>query len=138
MFDKFKKTAQTEPTEVSIQRLRTALREADAVVLGAGAGLSTAAGYTYAGERFERYFRDFIEKYQVDVHRAFHVFLYNTRKFDGIVFAVVPSGYQGIFKRDPAPRFFKVSVARRKKFRNAPFPVHGHQFTSGRVVRSMQ
>lgn len=65
MFDKFKKTAQTEPTEVSIQRLRTALREADAVVLGAGAGLSTAAGYTYAGERFERYFRDFIEKYQI-------------------------------------------------------------------------
>ena len=31
---------------------------ADAVVIGAGAGLSTAAGYTYSGERFQHYFSD--------------------------------------------------------------------------------
>ncbi len=37
--------------------------EADAVVVGAGAGLSTAAGFTYSGERFERHFADFIGKY---------------------------------------------------------------------------
>ena len=43
-------------------RLRDAIREADAVVAGAGAGLSTAAGLTYAGERFERLFGDFIER----------------------------------------------------------------------------
>lgn len=35
----------------------------DAVVIGAGAGLSTAAGFTYRGERFERYFSDFAAKY---------------------------------------------------------------------------
>ena len=46
-----------------IARLRTAVDEADAIVVGAGAGLSTAAGFTYAGERFERLFPDFIERY---------------------------------------------------------------------------
>ena len=46
-----------------LAKLKAALNEADAVVVGAGAGLSTAAGLTYAGERFERYFADFIEKY---------------------------------------------------------------------------
>jgi NAD-dependent SIR2 family protein deacetylase len=43
--------------------LRDAIRDADAIVVGAGAGLSTAAGLTYAGERFERHFADFIGKY---------------------------------------------------------------------------
>lgn len=39
------------------------LDEADAVVIGAGAGLSTSAGFTYNGERFHMYFQDFIERY---------------------------------------------------------------------------
>lgn len=46
-----------------INRLRKALNEADAVIIGAGAGLSTAAGHVYDGERFERYFNDFACKY---------------------------------------------------------------------------
>jgi len=46
-----------------LERLRDALDAADAVMVGAGAGLSTAAGFTYAGERFERIFADFIERY---------------------------------------------------------------------------
>lgn len=46
-----------------IIKLREAIRDADAIVIGAGAGLSTAAGLTYAGERFERHFADFIQKY---------------------------------------------------------------------------
>ena len=37
--------------------------EADAVVVGAGAGLSTSAGFTYSGERFQRHFADFIRQY---------------------------------------------------------------------------
>ena len=49
----------------SIEQLRTVLQEADAVVVGAGSGLSTAAGYRYAGERFEKYFSDFQEKYGI-------------------------------------------------------------------------
>lgn len=36
---------------------------ADAVVIGAGAGLSTAAGIVYSGDRFEKYFDDYIEHY---------------------------------------------------------------------------
>ena len=47
----------------AIAELRDAIDAADAVVVGAGAGLSTAAGLTYSGERFERYFGDFIAKY---------------------------------------------------------------------------
>lgn len=46
-----------------IKRLKEEIETADAVVIGAGAGLSTAAGFTYSGERFEKYFPDFIEKY---------------------------------------------------------------------------
>ncbi len=46
-----------------IEKLQTALNEADTLIIGAGAGLSTAAGYTYSGERFRKYFFDFEEKY---------------------------------------------------------------------------
>lgn len=48
---------------MQIQRLKTALDEADAVIIGAGAGLSTSAGFTYDGERFQKYFADFEAKY---------------------------------------------------------------------------
>ena len=48
-----------------IARLHDAIKSADAIVVGAGAGLSTAAGFTYSGERFERLFPDFIAKYGI-------------------------------------------------------------------------
>lgn len=46
-----------------IDEIRLALRNAEAVVIGAGAGLSTSAGYVYAGTRFHENFRDFEKKY---------------------------------------------------------------------------
>ena len=46
-----------------IDKLRVALDASDAVVIGAGAGLSTAAGYTYSGERFDELFGDFAARY---------------------------------------------------------------------------
>ena len=46
-----------------IFRLGKAVEDADAVLIGAGAGLSTAAGYTYAGARFQKHFADFTRKY---------------------------------------------------------------------------
>ena len=46
-----------------IESLKAAIDDADAIVIGAGAGLSTAAGFTYSGERFDKYFSDFKEKY---------------------------------------------------------------------------
>ena len=45
------------------EKLHKALLAADAIIVGAGAGLSTSAGFTYSGERFERHFADFIRKY---------------------------------------------------------------------------
>ena len=51
--------------EEQIARLKKEFETADAIVVGAGAGLSTAAGLTYTGERFERYFFDFARKYQI-------------------------------------------------------------------------
>lgn len=48
-----------------IQQLQRALHDSAAVVIGAGSGLSTAAGLTYSGERFRRYFSDFIRKYGI-------------------------------------------------------------------------
>jgi NAD-dependent SIR2 family protein deacetylase len=46
-----------------IKRLKEEIATADAIVIGAGAGLSTSAGFTYSGERFEKSFADFEEKY---------------------------------------------------------------------------
>ena len=49
----------------SMERLKAALQDCDAVVIGAGSGLSTAAGFTYTGERFEQHFSDFARKYGI-------------------------------------------------------------------------
>ena len=53
----------TYSTPDGIERLKDALDKAESIVIGAGAGLSTSAGFTYSGERFEQYFHDFGEKY---------------------------------------------------------------------------
>jgi NAD-dependent SIR2 family protein deacetylase len=63
MFFRKTTTGDTGTYSDSIARLKTALAEADAVVIGAGAGLSTSAGFVYSGKRFEKYFSDFREKY---------------------------------------------------------------------------
>ena len=62
----------------NIQRLKHAIDEADAVVIGAGAGLSTSAGFTYSGERFEKYFSEFREKYGFDDMYAGGFYPYET------------------------------------------------------------
>ena len=54
-------TDYTGSREENMKRLKNEIENADAIVIGAGAGLSTAAGYTYSGERFDRYFFDFKE-----------------------------------------------------------------------------
>ena len=51
--------------EERIAKLKEEIQTADAIVIGAGAGLSTSAGLTYSGERFERYFFDFARKYGI-------------------------------------------------------------------------
>ena len=49
----------------NVDRLKNEIETADAIVIGAGAGLSTAAGFTYSGERFEKYFFDFAERFGI-------------------------------------------------------------------------
>ncbi len=58
-----KRMAPAGKLEEEVGRLRDALAAAEAVVIGAGSGLSTAAGFVYSGERFERTFSDFAAKY---------------------------------------------------------------------------
>ena len=58
-----KRMLQAENTPDCISKLREALDNADAIVIGAGAGLSTSAGFVYTGKRFEQYFSDFALKY---------------------------------------------------------------------------
>jgi len=63
MFSKMKKSS--IDYKESIEKLKLELNSADAIIVGVGAGLSTAAGLTYSGERFYKYFADFSEKYGI-------------------------------------------------------------------------
>ena len=63
MFSRIWTNASTKSCSEQIEQLKTALRDCDAVVVGAGAGFSTSAGFVYTGERFENNFSDFAEKY---------------------------------------------------------------------------
>lgn len=58
-------TTSTESCSEQINRLKNEIKNADAIVIGAGAGMSTSAGLTYDGERFEKYFPDFHKKYGI-------------------------------------------------------------------------
>lgn len=49
--------------EDRINKMSQLIAEADAVILGIGAGMSAASGFTYTGERFQSNFGDFIGKY---------------------------------------------------------------------------
>lgn len=58
-------TTSTESCSEQINRLKNEIKNADAIVIGVGAGMSTSAGLTYDGERFEKYFSDFHKKYGI-------------------------------------------------------------------------
>ena len=65
MFSKIWTKPSTKSCSEQTERLKAALQDCDTVVIGAGSGLSTAAGLTYTGERFEKYFSDFARKYGI-------------------------------------------------------------------------
>ena len=46
-----------------MENIKSILQKADSILIGAGAGLSTSAGFTYSGVRFKKYFADFEKKY---------------------------------------------------------------------------
>ena len=63
MFLKTSTMKSTESYSEQVNRLKNEIETADAVIIGAGAGLSASAGFTYNGERFNKYFSDFEDKY---------------------------------------------------------------------------
>ncbi|MDY3824544.1 MAG: Sir2 silent information regulator family NAD-dependent deacetylase, partial [Streptococcus sp.] len=66
-----------------IDKAKKLLAEADAIVIGAGAGLSSAAGLTYSGQRFEEHFAPFIKAYGLtDMYSAgFYPFATEEKKW---------------------------------------------------------
>ena len=68
-----------------IQEAKKLIEEADKVVIGAGAGLSAAAGLTYSGSRFEVFFKDYIDRYGMkDMYSAGFILLRLLRSVGGI------------------------------------------------------
>lgn len=65
MFIKMPTMSSTDNYSDKLSRLKDEIATADAIIIGAGAGLSASAGFDYSGERFEKYFADFHEKYGI-------------------------------------------------------------------------
>lgn len=63
-----------------INKLKTVLHETDAIIIGAGAGLSTSAGFDYSGERFLKYFSDYKTKYGFNDMYSGGFYLYQTKE----------------------------------------------------------
>ena len=72
------KNPKSDDTPDGVNKLREALNSADAVIIGAGSGLSTSAGFVYTGERFEKYFHDFAQKYRFGDMYSGGFYPYNT------------------------------------------------------------
>ena len=131
----------TESFSEQTARLKAALDSADAVVIGAGAGLSTSAGYEYSGERFEKYFSDFIEKYQfrdmysggfypfesLEEHWAYWSrYIYINHYMD------VDNGtYKGFFKLVKDKDYFVLTTNVDHQFQKAGFDKHRLFYTQG-------
>lgn len=63
MFSKIWTKQSTKESFNKIEQLKEKIEEADTIIIGPGAGLSTSAGFTYTGDRFTKYFSDFQKKY---------------------------------------------------------------------------
>ena len=124
-----------------ISRLKQELNTADAVVIGAGAGLSTSAGFTYTGERFQRYLGDFIAKYgfrdmysggfypfdSLEEHWAYWSrYIYINRYLD----APEPV-YSGLFQLVQEKDYFVLTTNVDHQFQKAGFDKHRLFYTQG-------
>lgn len=141
MFLQRKTTKYTADFSTEIERLKSEIKNADAIVIGAGAGLSTAAGFTYSGERFEKYFSDFIEKYNfrdmysggfypfetLEEHWAYWSrYIYINRYMD------VDNGtYKGLFELVKDKDYFVLTTNVDHQFQKAGFDKHRLFYTQG-------
>ena len=55
-----------EEYKLRINKMKQLLKEADCILIGAGSGLSTAAGLKYSGENFQKNYKEFIQKYHFE------------------------------------------------------------------------
>lgn len=86
MFSKIWTMKSTENYSDNIKRLKQAIDNADAILIGAGAGLSASAGYTYDGVRFQKYFADFNQKYGIsDMYSGRFLSIRNAGRILGVV-----------------------------------------------------
>lgn len=141
MFLQRKTTRSTAGFSTEIERLKNEIKTADAIVIGAGAGLSTAAGFTYSGERFEKYFSDFIEKYNfrdmysggfypfesLEEHWAYWSrYIYVNRYMD------IDNGtYKGLFELVKDKDYFVLTTNVDHQFQKAGFDKHRLFYTQG-------
>lgn len=141
MFLQKKTTRYTAGFSADINRLKNEIETADAIVIGAGAGLSTAAGFTYSGERFEKYFSDFIEKYSftdmysggfypfetLEEHWAYWSrYIYINRYVD------IDNGtYKRLFKLVKDKDYFVLTTNVDHQFQKAGFDKHRLFYTQG-------
>lgn len=65
MFLKMPTMSSTDNYSDKLSRLKDEIATADAIIIGAGAGLSASAGFDYSGKRFKKYFADFHKKYGI-------------------------------------------------------------------------
>lgn len=140
----FLKRAMTKSTGSywdNIELLKHQIQTADAVVIGAGAGLSTAAGFTYSGERFQKYFADFIEKYHFkDMYSGgFYPFetpeehwAYWSRYIDINRYMDVDNGtYKMLFELVQNKDYFVLTTNVDHQFQKAGFDKHRLFYTQG-------
>ena len=80
MFSKIWTKKSMKDYSEQIKQLKEAIDSSDAILIGAGSGLSTSAGFTYSGERFHQYFSDFIEKYHIPDMYSGGFYPYDTLK----------------------------------------------------------
>ena len=143
----FSKTAIMKSTDAccdKISRLKQELNTADAVVIGAGAGLSASAGFSYTGERFQKYFGDFIAKYgfrdmysggfypfdSLEEHWAYWSrYIYINRYLD----APEPV-YSGLFQLVQEKDYFVLTTNVDHQFQKAGFDKHRLFYTQGDYV----
>ncbi len=125
----------------SVDLLREKLDAADRIVVGAGAGLSTAAGFTYSGKRFEEYFHDFRDAYGITdmYYGGFYPFpsdrvfwawwsrhIYCNRYID----APVPV-YRGLLSLLDGKDYFVITTNVDHQFQRAGFPKERLFYTQG-------
>ncbi|WP_408628626.1 SIR2 family NAD-dependent protein deacylase [Anaeromicropila herbilytica] len=66
--------------EKVLNKIKEVIKNADAILIGAGAGLSTSAGLSYSGKRFEDNFSDFIDKYGMEDMYSAGFYPFNTQE----------------------------------------------------------